>query len=234
MLVIVSISLTHATPASNEHEKRRPTAKSSCSTSPSSANPMAPWNLISIENQPIWINIFHGIVTNPSTTKAPQSTPSPDMPTSSPWVQNVKLPNSSESVLAVNGYPAWILRRHQYHPPPSIPPPNNSTTLQAPTTSTIPIPTSTTKHKSTVCLPYHTGTTEIIEADVGTISISKDSLRHQLVHLKDKLPRYSKSGIVYHGPCAGKPHEPCDAHYIGETEQSMEDRFKEHHNKAKR
>jgi tartrate dehydratase beta subunit/fumarate hydratase class I family protein len=54
------------------------------------------------------------------------------------------------------------------------------------------------------------------KAEVGTISISKDSIHHQLVHLKDKLPHTAKSTVVYHAPCAGKPNEPCDARYIGD------------------
>jgi hypothetical protein len=71
------------------------------------------------------------------------------------------------------------------------------------------------------------------KVDVGTIPISKDSLCHQLVHLKDKLPRNTKSGVIYHAPCAGKLNKPCDDRYIGEAERSMDVRFKEHHNKAK-
>jgi hypothetical protein len=71
------------------------------------------------------------------------------------------------------------------------------------------------------------------KADIGTIAVSKGSLRDKLVHLKDKLPYTTKSGVIYHAPCAGKIGESCDAHYIGETERPMDVRFKEHHNKVK-
>jgi hypothetical protein len=71
------------------------------------------------------------------------------------------------------------------------------------------------------------------KADIGTIAHSKGSLRDKLVRLKDKLPHTSKSGVIYHAPCAGKTNEPCTACYIGETERSMDIRFKEQYNKAK-
>jgi hypothetical protein len=61
---------------------------------------------------------------------------------------------------------------------------------------------------------------------------NKNSPRTQLVHLKDPIPHTYKSSVVYHIPCAGSVNEPCAATYIGETERSMDTRFREHH-KAK-
>jgi hypothetical protein len=68
---------------------------------------------------------------------------------------------------------------------------------------------------------------------VGTITNIKNFLRTQHVHLKDPIPHTHKSTVVYHTPCAGNPHNPCSATYVGETERSMDVRMKEHHNKAK-
>jgi hypothetical protein len=94
------------------------------------------------------------------------------------------------------------------------------------------------RHKAIVSLPYHRGTSEIIsqalrKADVGNVSSNKNSLRTQLVHLKDPVPHTHKSSVVYHISCAGSVNKPCVATYIGETERSMDTRLREHHNKAK-
>jgi hypothetical protein len=98
--------------------------------------------------------------------------------------------------------------------------------------------TATPKHKATVSLPYHRGTSEIIsralrKANIGTTSSNKNSLGTQLVHLKDLIPHIYKSTVVYHAPCAGNINDPCSATYVGETERSMDIRLREHHNKAK-
>jgi hypothetical protein len=94
------------------------------------------------------------------------------------------------------------------------------------------------KHKATISLPYHRGRSEIVsralrKADVGTTSKNKNSLRTQLVHLKDPIPHIHKSTVVYHAPCAGNTNDPCSATYVGETERSKDTRMREHHNKAK-
>jgi hypothetical protein len=124
-------------------------------------------------------------------------------------------------------------------PPPatrtSIPPANAITPqLQTQTPPTAP---ATTKHRATIPLPYHRGTSEIIsrafrKADMGIVSSNKNSLHFQLVHFKDPIPHTHKSSVVYHAPCAGNPNDPCTATYIGETERSMHVRLKEHHNKV--
>jgi hypothetical protein len=71
------------------------------------------------------------------------------------------------------------------------------------------------------------------KADVGVIMGNKNSLRTQLVHLKDPIPHTQKSSVVYHILCAGSINKSCAATYIGETERSMDTHFTEHHNKAK-
>jgi hypothetical protein len=98
--------------------------------------------------------------------------------------------------------------------------------------------TTNPKHKATVSLPYHRGTSEIIshalrKADVGTTSSNKNFLRTQLVHLKDPIPYIYKSTMVYYAPCASNINDPCSATYAGKTERSIGIRLREHHNKAK-
>jgi hypothetical protein len=144
--------------------------------------------------------------------------------------------------LHLKGYPPWAIKRFTHHPRPPPPqhPPTTPTTPQPPhqPTPTPTNPPAPPKHKATVSIPYHRGTSEMIgralrKADVGVISNNKNSLRTQLVHLKDPIPHTHKSSVVYHIPCAGSNTNPCDATYIGETERSMDTRFKEHHNKSK-
>jgi hypothetical protein len=67
---------------------------------------------------------------------------------------------------------------------------------------------------------------------VGIISSNKNSLRTELVYLKDAIPHNHKSTVVYHAPCAGKINDPCTATFIGEMERSMHIRLREHHNKV--
>jgi hypothetical protein len=71
------------------------------------------------------------------------------------------------------------------------------------------------------------------KADVGVVAVNKNSLHTQLVHLKDPVLHTHKSSVVDHIPCTGSNTDPCDATYIGETERSMDTRFKEHHSKSK-
>jgi hypothetical protein len=124
-------------------------------------------------------------------------------------------------------------------PIPSITPATTPTPQQPHQTPTVPATViATPKHKATVSLPYHRGTSEIIsralcKADVGTTSSNNNSLRTQLVHLKDPIPHIYKSTVVYHAPCAGNTHDLCSATYVGETERSMDTWLREHHNKAK-
>jgi hypothetical protein len=115
--------------------------------------------------------------------------------------------------------------QHHHSPAPTPNPP-------IPATATAP-----PRHKATISLPYHRGTSEIIsralrKADVGIISSNKNSFLTQLVHLKDPIPHTHKSSVVYHAPCAGNINDPCTATYIGETERSIHIRLKEHHNKV--
>ena len=50
-----------------------------------------------------------------------------------------------------------------------------------------------------------------------------NSLRSQLVHVKDKTENLKKCGTVYHIHC-----EQCDKDYVGETSRLLETRVKEH------
>jgi hypothetical protein len=154
-----------------------------------------------------------------------------------PTRQATELQRTKE-VLAVNRYPHWAFRQYQYHPPPPTTPTTLANTTQPGPATITPPTTATQKPKTTLFLPYFRGISEPItramrKADVGTIPMNKNSLRHQLVHLKDKLPKEDKSGVIYYAPCAGTTNVSCDARYIGETERAMSVRFKEHHNRQK-
>ena len=50
-----------------------------------------------------------------------------------------------------------------------------------------------------------------------------NSLRSQLVHVKDKTENLKKCGTVYHIHC-----ERCDKDYVDETSRLLETRLKEH------
>jgi hypothetical protein len=135
--------------------------------------------------------------------------------------------------LPIMGHQALQPPHPTTHPPTPTHQPPTHTPNPPPTITTAP-----TKHKATVSLPYHRGTSEIIsrafrKADVGVVTSNKNPLRTQLIHLKDPIPHTHKSSVVYHIPCAGSVNKPCAVTYIGETERSMDTRFREHHNKAK-
>jgi hypothetical protein len=70
-------------------------------------------------------------------------------------------------------------------------------------------------------------------ANVGVMTYNRNSLRSQLVHLKDPIPHNHRTSVVYHASCAGRPLSPCSARYIGEMERAMSIRLKEHHNRTK-
>ncbi len=48
-------------------------------------------------------------------------------------------------------------------------------------------------------------------------------IRGHLVHPKDKVKKYDKTGVVYQIQCSD-----CDSSYVGETERSLKKRISEH------
>ena len=77
-------------------------------------------------------------------------------------------------------------------------------------------------------LPYVKGLTEPLRRLYKQNAVSSyvrpsNTLRQQLVHTKDPIPRTRVTGTVYHIPCSS-----CEADYVGETERSLKARFDEH------
>lgn len=77
-------------------------------------------------------------------------------------------------------------------------------------------------------LPYVKNVTERIQRilqshDVVSSVKPFQTLKQQLSHPKDMLPKEKRVGVVYEIPCGN-----CDVKYIGETGRSMLTRQKEH------
>ena len=91
------------------------------------------------------------------------------------------------------------------------------------------IQNSTSKTRSyAVQLPYVKGLTDPLrrlykQSWVSSYVRPSNTLRQQLVHAKDPIPKTRVTGPVYHIPCSS-----CEADYVGETERSLKARFDEH------
>ena len=77
-------------------------------------------------------------------------------------------------------------------------------------------------------VPYIKGISERLQRAIKSHEVTLvhkpvNSLRSQLVRVKDKTENLTKSGTVYHIHC-----EQCDKDYVGETSQSLDTRVKEH------
>jgi hypothetical protein len=88
----------------------------------------------------------------------------------------------------------------------------------------------TTKSRS-FPLPYVRGVSESLAKifrrhGVGTYFKPYNTLRQQLVNLKDKTPDEKKCGVIYQLTC-----EQCDKQYVGETARAFGTRLKEHQRK---
>ena len=58
---------------------------------------------------------------------------------------------------------------------------------------------------------------------------TQTNLRQVLVHLKDKVEKQKKAGVVYKIPC-----RQCEKVYIGETGRQLGPRITEHRNEAEK
>ncbi|KAI8497357.1 hypothetical protein Bbelb_246630 [Branchiostoma belcheri] len=89
-------------------------------------------------------------------------------------------------------------------------------------------------NRGLVVLPYRKGLSEGLRRIFATYGIKTcfkptRTLRNILVSPKDKTPKESKCGVVYHIQCQGQNSKgPCKETYIGETERSLKARFLEH------
>ena len=119
-----------------------------------------------------------------------------------------------EQCLSNCGYPKWALRRGKqsvYHPTPTRQTPNDPTD----------------QPKSTIVLPYVRGLSENLRRifnkhKIRTCFKCNDTLRSALVKLKDPIPVFERSGVVYEVPCK------CSATYVGETKRQLHERITQH------
>ena len=87
---------------------------------------------------------------------------------------------------------------------------------------------SVNEKKIYASVPYIKGISERLQRafkshEVTLVHKPFNSLRSQLVHVKDKTENLKKCGTVYHIHC-----EQCDKDYVGETSRLLETRVKEH------
>ena len=93
---------------------------------------------------------------------------------------------------------------------------------------------STRTNRGLVVLPYAKGTSEALRRIFNKYGIKTcfkptRTLRKLLVAPKDKTPKESRCGVVYHITCQGQTSKgPCRETYIGETERALKTRFLEH------
>jgi hypothetical protein len=81
---------------------------------------------------------------------------------------------------------------------------------------------------TTVSIPYLKITSQRISralarAEIRTIMKPGISIKNQICHLKDKIPKESKSNVIYMIPCT-----ECDKSYVGETKRRLKTRITEH------
>ena len=84
--------------------------------------------------------------------------------------------------------------------------------------------------KVNVTLPYVAGLTEkvkrvFMKEGIAVSTKPFNTLRDRLIHPKDKIPIEAKSDVVYKVEC-GAPD--CEEFYIGETQQTVKARMKQH------
>ena len=90
--------------------------------------------------------------------------------------------------------------------------------------------TSASGKRVNVTLPYVAGTYEkvkrlLMKQGISVSTKPSNTLRDRLVHPKDKIPLECRSDVVYKVEC-GDPG--CDRIYIGETQQTVKARMKQH------
>ena len=80
-----------------------------------------------------------------------------------------------------------------------------------------------------ISIPYiknisETATRILRKGDVSVAHKPLNTLRMNLMHVKDKRSKQNKTGVVYSIPC-----QNCDERYIGETSRLLGTRLAEHH-----
>jgi len=108
-----------------------------------------------------------------------------------------------------NGYPHSLISKYSRPKTPSL-------------------PTSTSKPKAIVVLPYIRNVSEAIQRILSQLELvvrfrPHRTLHNLLSHPKDPIPEMDRTGVVYRIPCAS-----CEKCYIGQTGRSFSHRQKEH------
>ena len=116
-----------------------------------------------------------------------------------------------QKVLSISGYTksAWV----------------NAT---RPHTTTAQNDTNRQPTKGHITLPYMGKCSDVIARKIRSAGVKVhlrpyNTVRGQLVHPKDRVPKGEKCGLVYHVKCG-----ECTASYVGETGRALEARLKEH------
>ena len=122
--------------------------------------------------------------------------------------------NHIKNALGTCGYPNWVYHKAN----------NNQKNKKA-------ITRATTGNKTRVTVPYVAGLSDQIKASYRQFGIQTsfkpyNTLRQQLVSLKDRKPKGRQSNLVYGIVCGA---EGCDESYVGETKQALKARLYQHH-----
>ena len=107
---------------------------------------------------------------------------------------------------------AFKVKQRAHRPPP----PSNDTTQRA--------------RRISVGIPYVRGVSERLQKTFKTYGINTymkpyNTLRSQLVRVKDKTPKEKQSNLVYKFTCG---NAECNVSYIGETKQALKSRISQH------
>ena len=125
-------------------------------------------------------------------------------------VDKVKEIQRVKEALKANNYPDWMLTI-----------PNTGSALRD-------SEESVNEKRIYASVPYIKGTSERLQIAFKSYKVTLvhkpfNSLRSQLVHVRDKTENCKKCGTVYH-----IHREQCDKDYVGETSRLLETRVKEH------
>ncbi len=112
-----------------------------------------------------------------------------------------------DKVLAINGYPSWILKKARALANSSE---NNTESIDK------------EKPKATIVVPYVQHFSEGLKRIMSKVGIRtcfshKNTIRNAVVKPKDKVLVSEKTGVIYKYNC-----KDCDKVYIGETETTAD------------